>query len=334
MLPSTQWPDMRRREFLTLFGAVTWPLALSMPISAQSQSWPQRTVKIIVPLPPGSGTDIATRLFAERLAARWGQPVVVENRQGGDGIPAVTAFLASRDNHTLLLSFGGVITINPLVHAQLPYDPARDLVPITSVTNNFLAIAATGSLKVDSIDGLKRVARAQPGKLNWAATPGLPLYAFEALLKNAGLEMVQVAYRDFMPALQDFSQGRIQFAATSVLPLLTQANAGNGKVLAVLNRVRYPLAPEIPTIEEVGHPELLLDAIVGLYGWRDMPEDLKERIAADVRAVGTDPTIAPRLIAGGSIVTTGTPAEFAAAIERQRAAVARMVQASAQKPNP
>ena len=313
---------------LWLTGATVPSLAQNAP----SQNWPQRTVKIIVPLPPGSGTDIATRMFAERLSARWGQPVVVENRQGGDGIPAVMAFLADRDNHTLLLSFGGIITINPLVHARLPYDPIRDLVPISPITNNFLAIAATESLKVDSIDGLKRAARAEPGKLNWAATPGLPLYAFEALLKNAGIEMVQVAYRDFMPALQDFSQGRIQFAATSVLPLLTQANAGNGKVLAVLNRVRYPVAPEIPTIAEAGHPELTLDAIVGLYGWRDIPDDLKERIAADVRAVGTDPAIAPRLIAGGSVVTTGTPAEFAATIEQQRTTVLRMSQASAQTP--
>ena len=289
---------------------------------AQSQAWPQRTVKIILPLPPGSGTDIAARLFAERLSARWGQPVVIENRQGGDGIPAVTAFLASRDNHTLLLSFGGVITINPLVHATLPYNPATDLVPITPITNNFLAFAAATSTGIATIDDLKRAARAAPGKLNWAATPGLPLYAFEALLKNAGLQMAQVGYRDFAPAFQDLKQGRIEFAATSVLPLMN-----NGTVLAVLNRQRYPNAPGVPTIAEAGHPELTLDAIVGLYGWRDMPADLKERIAADVRAVGADPAIGPRLIAGGSVVTTGTPAEFAAAIEEQRATVARMTQA-------
>jgi tripartite-type tricarboxylate transporter receptor subunit TctC len=300
--------------------------------STLAQTWPQRTVKIIVPLPPGSGTDIAARLFAERLSARWSQPVVVENRQGGDGIPAVMAFLAARDNHTLLLSFGGVITINPLVHEKLPYDPARDLVPISPITNNFLAIAATESLKVDSIEALKRTARAQPGKLNWAATPGLPLYALEALFKNAGLDTVQVAYRDFMPALQDFSQGRIHLAATSVLPLLTQEKAGHGKVLVVLNRQRYPLASHVPTVKEAGHPELTLDAIVGLYGWRDIPAELRERIAADVRAVGADPVIAPRLIAGGSVVTTGTPAEFAAAIDEQRATVGKMVQASNTKP--
>src|SRR6185312_15413815 len=162
-------------------------------------------------------------------------------------------------------------------------------------------------------------------------TPGLPLYAFDALLKSSGLDMLQVSYRDFMPALQDFAQGRIHLATTSVLPLLTQEKAGHAKVLVVLNRERYPLAPDVPTIKEVGHPDLTLDGIVGLYGWRDMPVDLKERIAADVRAVAADPEISRRLIAGGSTVLTSTPAEFAAAIEEQRATVARMAKAGGAK---
>jgi tripartite-type tricarboxylate transporter receptor subunit TctC len=308
-------------RFAVLSLSLLLALALAAP-PARAQAWPQRTVRIIVPLPPGAGTDVAARLFADRLSARWRQPVIVENRQGADGIPAVAGFVTAHDDHTLLLSFGGVITINPLVHDKLPYDPVRDLVPISPVTNNFLAIAATGSLQVDTIEGLMRAIRAQPGKLNWAATPGLPLYAFAALLKSNNLEMTQVAYRDFTPALQDFSQGRIQVAATSIVPLLTQERTGNGRILVVLNRQRFPLASEVPTIAEAGHPELTLDAIVGVYGWRGIPNELKERISADIRAVGADPEIAARLIAGGSTVTTGTPADFAAAIEDQRAKVA------------
>jgi tripartite-type tricarboxylate transporter receptor subunit TctC len=308
-------------RFAALVPSLLLGLALVSP-QARAQAWPQRTVRIIVPLPPGAGADLAARLFAERLSARWGQAVVVENRQGADGIPAVTGFVSARDNHTLLLSFGGVITINPLVHDKLPYDPARDLVPISPVTNTFLAIAATRSLPVDTLAGLELAIRAQPGKLNWAATPGLPLYAFDALLKGNHLQMTQVAYRDFTPALQDFSEGRIQVAVTSIVPFLAQAGAGNGRILAVLNRQRFPSAPDVPTIAEAGHPELTLDAIVGVYGWRDIPSELKERISADIRAVGADPEIGARLLAGGSTVTTGTPAAFAAAIEEQRAKVA------------
>jgi tripartite-type tricarboxylate transporter receptor subunit TctC len=297
-------------------------LALSLAPAARAQAWPQRTVRIIVPLPPGAGTDIAARLFAERLSARWGQPVVVENRQGADGIPAVAGFVSAHDNHTLLFSFGGVITINPLLHDKLPYDPEHDLVPISAVTNNFLAIATSGSLKVESMAQLEQSIRAQPGKLNWAATPGLPLYAFDALLKGNNLQMAQVAYRDFTPALQDLRQGRIQVAVTSIVPLLAQAQAGSGRILAVLNRQRFPSAPDVPTIAEAGHPELTLDAVVGVFGWKDIPTELKERIAADIRAVGADPEIGARLLAGGSTVTTSTPAAYAAIIEEQRVKVA------------
>jgi len=150
---------------LALVGAVQDTLA---------QAWPQRTVRLIIPLPPGTGTDVAGRLLAERLAERWGQPVVVENKQGGDGIPAVTAFLSAHDTHTLLLSFAGIITINPLLHERLPYDPAADLVPLVQTSDNFLGVAASASLKVESLADFIRVASDQPGKRNWAATPGLP----------------------------------------------------------------------------------------------------------------------------------------------------------------
>jgi tripartite-type tricarboxylate transporter receptor subunit TctC len=310
-------------------------LALALaPAAARAQAWPQRTVRLIVPLPPGAGTDIAARLFAERLSARWGQPVVVENRQGADGIPAVAGFVSAHDNHTLLFTFGGVITINPLVHDKLPYDPEHDLVPISAVTNNFLVIAATETLRVDSMAQLEETIRAQPGKLNWAATPGLPLYAFDALLKSNKLEMAQVAYRDFTPALQDFRQGRIQVAVTSIVPLLAQAQAGGGRILAVLNRQRFPSAPDVPTIAEAGHPELTLDAIVGVFGWKDIPAELKERIAADIRAVGADPEIGARLLAGGSTVTTSTPAAYTAIIEEQRVKVARFAAAIGQDLKP
>src|SRR5215472_8104324 len=121
---------------------------------AAAQAWPQRPVRLIIPLPPGTGTDISARLLAEQLSKRWGQGVVVENRQGGDGIPAVTAFLAGRDDYTLLMSFAGIITINPLLHDRLPYDPAADLIPIVPVADNFLGVATSATLKVDTLAGL------------------------------------------------------------------------------------------------------------------------------------------------------------------------------------
>ena len=118
------------------------------PASSLAQTWPQRTVRVIVPNPPGVGIDVIARLFAERLSLRWGQPVIVENLPGADGIIAAREFVAKRDNHTLLYTFGGLISINPLLHEKLPYDPDRDLVPIASTSENALAIAVSPTLGV------------------------------------------------------------------------------------------------------------------------------------------------------------------------------------------
>jgi tripartite-type tricarboxylate transporter receptor subunit TctC len=293
-----------------------------LAVPSQAERWPQRVVRIILPLPAGSGTDLAARLFAERLAERWSQPVIVENVPGADGILGVTRFVGSHDNHTLLFSFAGPITINPLIHDSLPYDPSSDLVPIVSAIDNFFAIATSSSLGVDSIDGLVALARKEPGKLNWTATAGLPQYIFAALQKSADLEMTYVPYREVTLALQDLSESRVQVLATGVSILLPQVESGKVRLLMVTSRSRSPLAEDVPTAAEAGHPELLFEGIVGFYGWRDMAPDLKERIAADIRAVAADSAMVARLRSVGVAVRAGSSAEFAAEIEDQRTKLA------------
>src|SRR5215470_752144 len=142
--------------------------ALSLEVSAQE--WPQRTVRLIVPLPPGTSIDVSARLVAEHLAARWKQPVIVENVPGADGVLAAKEFVGRRDDHTLLYSFAGLITINPLLYAKLPYDPERDLVPIATTSDNFLVVATSAKLKIGSLADLVKHAQSNSAKLNWAAT--------------------------------------------------------------------------------------------------------------------------------------------------------------------
>jgi tripartite-type tricarboxylate transporter receptor subunit TctC len=233
---------------------------------APAQAWPQRTVRVIVPNPPGVGLDVIARLFAERLANRWGQPVIIENLPGADGIVAAREFVAKRDDHTLLYSFAGLISINPLLHEKLPYDPDRDLVPIASTSENALAIAASASLGVGSLDGLAQLARSRPGKLTWAATPGVPYFAFAAFQRRSGGEMVQASYRDFNQALVDLGEARIDAVAAGVAPLLPHARAGRLKLLAFINRERAPVAPEIPTVTEAGYGNLPVSGATGLFG--------------------------------------------------------------------
>ena len=305
-------------------------LALA-PIPSYAQTpappWPQRNVKLILPLGPGSATDVTARLFAERLSERWGRAVVVENRAGPDGLVAVTTFVNAHDDHTLLFSIGGPVTINPVAHAKLDYDPDKDLVPIASASDSFLAVAVHPSLAVSSIDELIALARRAPGKLSWAATPGLPQFIFAGFARSAGVDMVQVSYRNFSPALQDLAENRIQVVSTGLLPLLPFAKDGKIKLLVVTNRERSPAAPELATAREIGHPELAADGFQGFFGWRDMPNELRDRIAADVRAVGADPALASKLAVLGQAMRTGTPAELAAMIADQRAKIAAIAQA-------
>src|SRR5262245_34940767 len=296
----------------------------SFPVLAQSagQTWPQRPVRLVVPLPPGTGTDLAARLLAERLTQHWGQPVVVENRQGGDGIPAVTTFLAARDSHTLLMSFAGIITINPLIHDKLPYNPEGDLVPIVPVVDNVLGVSPSAALKVNTLADLVKLAKAQPHKLNWAATPGVPYYVLLALLKSAGIDMVEVPYRDFGPAAQDLNQGRLHVAATGVPLLVPHHQAGTSKLMFVTNRERSPQAPDVPTAREAGYPDLTFEGTVGVYGWRGMPQPIQKRISEDVQSIAADAAFRERVMKAGSAVRTGSAAEFAASIEDQRSKIA------------
>jgi tripartite-type tricarboxylate transporter receptor subunit TctC len=283
----------------------------------QSEDWPQRTVRIVLPLPAGGGTDLAARLFAERLASRWRQAVIVDNRPGADGIAGVSNFVAARDGHTLLFSFAGPISINPLVHAKLPYDPVRDLVPIASAVDNFFAIAASTSLNVDSLQAFVDLARRQPGKLNWAATAGLPQYIFAALQRSAGIDVTEVPYRDIAPALQDLGEGRVDIFVTTPSLLMPQVKAGKARILMVTNRQRSPLVPDAPTAIEAGYPELLFEGVVGFFGWRGIPEALRDRISYDVLAVARDETMVARLRDVGVLVRAEPPAAFSAAIEQQ-----------------
>src|SRR5262249_47538819 len=162
--------DMHKvnRRIAALAIALAGMSALSLESSAQS--WPKRTVRVIVPLPPGTAIDVSARIVAEHLSGRWAQSVVVENIGGADGILAVKEFVGRHDDHTLLYSFAGPITINPLLYEKLPYDPARDLAPIATTSDNFLVVATSSKLNVHSLADLIKRARSSSARLNWAAT--------------------------------------------------------------------------------------------------------------------------------------------------------------------
>jgi tripartite-type tricarboxylate transporter receptor subunit TctC len=227
-----------------------------------------------------------------------------------------------------MFSFGSIVTFNHLLHPKLPYDPA-DLVPLAPVIDNFLGVSATALLKVNTLAELVATAKKQPGKLNYAVTPGLPVYVLLALQRYTGIELANVPYRDFAPAYQDLNQGRLHVIGTGVPTQVAHHRAGTAKLLFVTNRERSPQVPDVPTAKEAGFSDLAFDAISGVYGWRGMPDNIRQRVVTDVAAIVADPDFRARVIKVGTVPRSGTPEEFAAAIEAQRAQIAAIHKATA-----
>jgi tripartite-type tricarboxylate transporter receptor subunit TctC len=299
--------------------------------AAEAQSWPQRSVRFIVSQGPGSAQDIGARMFGDALSKRWGQPVVIENRPGSDGIIAITTFLGAPDNHTLLFTASGAFAAHPVLHSKLPYS-ADELVPIAKVSTTVIAVAAPTALNVSSLAELVTLAREQPGKLNLAPTPGTTELAFDNFLKAAGATMTKIPYSDITKALTDLGENRIQVIVSGIAVVKPQVDAGKVKLLAITNLKRAPIAPELPTAIEAGYPSLALDGLIGLFGRRSLPSDVAVRIAADVRAVAGDPTIAARFAATGQVLDPAGPDAFAAAVEAQRASIAAVARSLGIRP--
>lgn len=316
---------MRSIRIVTILAVVTALCSLAaQPAAAQttpSRAWPQRSVKFMLPLGPGSGADVGARLIAEKLAAKWSQPVVVENRPGGDGFVAINAFVSAHDDHVLLFGPASSFTAHPFLHDKLPYDP-RDLAPVARVSATLISLGVPPSLNVKSIGDVLAMARAQPGKLNWATITGATDLVLAGFLKSQNLDMAKVPYRDPVQALNDVAEGRLHLYWSAFAIVRAQMQAGRIKVLAITSSEPSAVLPDIRTVTQEGFPGLTFDGLVGFYGTRDMPIELRERIAADIKDVLTDPGIVSRLQATGQDVVPGSAAEFAAAIDKQRAAVA------------
>src|ERR1041384_3276634 len=169
---------------------------------AQAQSWPTRPVRFIVPFGPGAGADIGARLFADRLSQKWGQAVVVENRPGGDSIVAIQAFLSANDDHVLLFAPSGNFTVHPFNYAKLSYNPA-DLVPIARASNTRLAAAVKADSPYTNVKLFTEAVRANPGKFNYGAVPGITEFTFWGYAYHEKLELTQVPYRDINVAPVD-----------------------------------------------------------------------------------------------------------------------------------
>ena len=289
----------------------------------QAQTWPQRNVRLILPFGAGSATDAAARLLGDRLSARWGShAVVVENRPGGDGLVAISAFVSAGDDHVLLYASSASFMAHPYVHEKLPYNLERDLLPIARVSHTVLSIAVPAATGFKTIADFVADAGANPDKHNVAGAAGLPEFALDAFVKTKNLKVTKVPYRDVVQAGRDLGENRIQFLVSSYAVVRPLVDAGKVRVIALGGRARSAILPNVPSVVEAGFPELLIETTSGFYGPAGMPLELRKGIAGDVITAANDATIAQRIAATGQDMVPAGPEELAETLKQQAAAAA------------
>lgn len=290
-------------------------LTLCGPVYAQN--FPARPVKIIVPFPPGGPADVLGRIFAERLGAMWSQPVVVDNRAGAAGnIGSEVTAKSAADGYTVLLAASSHVT-NGGLYSKLPYDPIKDFTPISQVAYYALVLVAHPSVAASTLKELIALAKANPGKLSMAsAGNGTPTHLTAELFRRAtGIDFLHVPYKGAAPATNDLLAGQAQLMFNNPVSALPQVKAGRLRALATTGAARSPIAPEIPTVAELGYPGFEAGTWYAFLGPAGIPRDVVNKLSSDMVAVLQLGEVRARLAAMG-VDPIGTTPEQLAAIMR------------------
>ena len=327
---------MQRRHLLRLAGtAPVWPLAGAWPWAARAQgAFPSRAVTIVVPFGPGGATDLTARLVAEKLAPRWGQPVVVDNKPGAGGnVGSALVAKAAPDGHTLVLGVTGSHGINVSLVPNMPYHPLRDFEALTQATSFPNAIAVHPEVPAKSLRDLIDLARKSPGRLSYGSDGnGTASHLGMELIKaEAGVFIVHIPYRGGAAMLQDLAGRQIDAGITGLPAALPLARAGKVRLLAVTTRERVAAAPDVPTVAEQGFPGYVAAPWAGFFAPKGTPPAVTSKLADDLIAALTQPDVRQRMADGGSTVVASRPDEFRRFVEAEIDRWARAVRASGAK---
>ena len=289
---------------------------LAFAAGAQAQTWPSKTVRFIVPFPPGGSTDVAARTVADKLTRALGAQVLVENRAGGGGaIGTVEAARAAPDGHTLLFAADPVITLH-LVVKNMQFDMQRDFIAVTQVTTQPIAVAVHSSLPVKDVQELIAYAKANPGKLSFAhsGTGSGQHMSGELLKKMAGIDMVHVPYKGGGPAVQDLVGGQVPVGVLGSTPLIPHHKAGRIRIIAFTSKERFPPMPEIPTLHESGLAGFDTTQWLGILAPKGTPAEIVDRVYAETRKALELQDVKERLAQAALQPVGNSPKEFEALI--------------------
>jgi tripartite-type tricarboxylate transporter receptor subunit TctC len=267
-----------------MIGKILLGALIAFPLTVIAQAYPSKPVRVVVPYPAGSTPDIVGRTVAERLQKALGQPFVVENRSGAGGnIGAEAVAKAAADGHTLLVAGNGPVAINKHLYKGLGYDADRDLAPISLLASAPQMLVVKPELKLEEFKSFLEHVRRNPGRLSYASVGGgsASHLTMELLKSDARLFLVHIPYRGFPPAVTDMLAGNIDAMFAIIPAVLPHVKAGKMKALAVTARNRNPMAPEVPSVAELGVPQLESLAWIGLLAPAATPAQIRERLSAE-----------------------------------------------------
>jgi tripartite-type tricarboxylate transporter receptor subunit TctC len=291
-------------------------------------AWPTRPVTIVVPFAPGGGTDIGTRIVAERLSQMWGQAVVIDNKGGAGGnLGLDIVSRAKPDGYTLLTGNVGTQSINPTLYKKLSYNPDTAFAPIGQFAELPFVLVATSSLPANNVKDLVALAKARPDTLNYASSGngGSPHLSAETFKIATGTRITHVPYKGGGAAMTDLVSGNVQLLFASVLETSSFVKAGKLKALAVTSKARVSALPEVPTLHESGITGAESGSWLGLLAPAGTPAEIVQKISKDLQQVVAMPEVKQQLLVQGALALGGSPADFAALIATDRKRYARII---------
>jgi tripartite-type tricarboxylate transporter receptor subunit TctC len=307
---------------MTRIVSIAIALLVCAAAPALAQDYPTRPIRILVPYAPGGISDIAARIVGAKLTEAWGQQVAVENRPGGNGFIAVTdAARSAPDGYTLVMVTTGDVAINPALFKDVPYDVARDLAPITAVSDAPMVLATNGDSPYKSVADVIAAAKAQPGVLN-VCTPGygsINQLVLESIALNTGTKFVHVPYKGGAPAAQALVAGDIPLGVLASSTVAPYVPSGKIRVLAITTGERSPLNPEWPTLAQEGAGDISASNWTALFAPSGTPQPIIDKLQAKVAEILNMPDVKARFAAGGVSTIPSTPAELQAKMQRELA---------------
>jgi tripartite-type tricarboxylate transporter receptor subunit TctC len=287
--------------------------AFAAPAIVRAQKFPAGRVTMVVPFPAGAATDISARVYAERLSALWGQPVVIDNKGGGNGIPAAESVARAKpDGLTLFATSAMTQVVNPAIYDKLPYDPIADFAPISRMGTSPFVLLVDRNSPINTAAELTARLKAEPGRHNYGAGALPARVASELYKMAAGVDAVYVGYKSNPQAIPDVQSGLLTFMMIDTVNAKIAMDRGALKGLFVTDSERYAAVPAMPTAAEAGLPDVLLTTWTGFYAPKGTPAEIVDRINADLYTVSAMPEVVERLAALGGTPKLMRPAEFAA----------------------